>query len=164
MSEFLKHAAAAVVAASVGGGGAYYAVKSTTLPQVTFQQRQGDAFKRMSPAAWGNLEQREIDALTAELRKLPAKSEVAIFCQHGCDDMAIDFENALESAKWSCGIERPLYDTNRGINVAPDSEQGRALRDAIEKATGGRLKVGMVEGEIDQPGRLAIIISRKAAK
>lgn len=114
-------------------------------------------------ASWGDLDQKEVDALTVELGKLP-KAEVAIFCSDvNCEEIAADFENSLESAKWDCAIERPLLNTNIGIGVTPNNASGRALAGAINRATDGRLKVGLIEGSL-QPGRLAIVIGKNAQR
>jgi hypothetical protein len=138
-------------------------------------------FERSAPVnraqIWEGLSQDEIDGLTASLAKVP-KHPVAIFCSHLCDGLALDFDNAFESAHWDSGIERPLIDTNAGINVccvapAKDSddeatvatkdahnEDVQALAAAIGRATAHRLEPGLIEGRIDGD-RLAVVISRK---
>jgi hypothetical protein len=115
---------------------------------------------KQMPNAWGELSQQEVDALTSILAKLPAR-EVAIFCgSRDCEDMALDFDNAFESAHWISGIERPLVDTNAGINVGPDDDAGRSLAAAIESATNGRIKPGLIEARLIGD-RMALVISRK---
>lgn len=116
---------------------------------------------KQMPDAWGELSQPEIDALTATLKGIKPK-EVAIFCaSRNCDDMALDFDNAFESAHWVSGIERPLVDSNTGVSVGPDDEDGRTLAAAIESATKGRIKPNVVASHLIG-GRMAIIISKPA--
>lgn len=125
-------------------------------------EAQRPSIKARSPKAWDGLDQFEVDGLTRLLKlKSIEKREVAIFCAHDaeCGEIALDFENALESANWECGIERPITDTNVGINVAPNSVAGRELAAAINAATSMRYKVGLVDADIGD--RLAIIISKK---
>lgn len=128
----------------------------------------GQSVTRSSPNVWETLTQKEVDALTAELKKPElTKGPVSIFCSDSnCDDLALDFDNAFESAGWSSGIERPLSDTNVGINVAricgKDScdPRGGILQAAIVRATDGKIVPGLVTMQGD-PGRLAVILSRK---
>jgi hypothetical protein len=126
---------------------------------------------------WEGLSQDEVNRLTAMLAKVP-RHPVAILCSHLCDDLAIDFDNAFESAHWESGIERPLVDTNTGINVCcvspardtddradiaardAHNEDVQALAAAIGRATAHRLEPGLIEGRIDGD-RLAVVISRK---
>jgi hypothetical protein len=110
------------------------------------------------PHVWEGLSQPEVDALTQALAGIE-KHPVAIFCQHGCDDLALDFDNAFESAHWESGIEHPLIDDNVGLNVAPISEAGAALAHAIAQATHGRLTPRLIDAQIGD--RLAVVISRK---
>lgn len=116
---------------------------------------------KQMPHAWGDLSQAEIDALTAILAKMP-KREIVIFCaSKDCDDIAIDFDNAFESAHWVSGIERPLSDTNIGFNVGPkDDADAMMLAAAIESATNGRIKPGFVEVHL-VGNRMAVVISRR---
>lgn len=139
----------AAVALAVGG--------TVTLVRRPAQQLVSTG--KVLPNAWGELTQAEIDALTKILSGMP-KHEVAIFCAgRGCDDLALDFDNAFESAHWVSGIEHPLVDTNVGINVGPDDESGRTLAAAIESATGGRISPGLIESHLIG-GRMALVISR----
>ncbi len=89
--------------------------------------------------AWGALAQAEIDALTAEMKKIESKQKIVIYCSDdNCFDMALDFDNAFESAKWDSVIERPLFDDTVGI--ASTSE---TVAKAVERATDGRVKVAI---------------------
>jgi hypothetical protein len=116
--------------------------------------------QRVASSSWGELSQGEIDALTAILAKR-APHDVAIFCfDRGCDDIALDFDNALESAHWQSQIERPLVSSNVGIGVGPNNNDARALAAAISTATKGRLQPGLIEADVN-PGRLVLDIGRK---
>ena len=115
---------------------------------------------RASRSRWEGLSKEEVEALTRALRgAYESPGEVSIFCASGCDDLADDLEEAIEAAGWSVGVERPLSDTNVGINVAPSSAAAQKLASLIATATGGRLRPGVIDAEIGD--RLAIIISRK---
>lgn len=153
-----KHAVtaaiAAVVAAGVGGG-----VVKMTAPK---QQVVVTQANRPSPYNWGDLSQEEVDKLTSLLKGFRSKFDVAIFCSDQyCDALALDFDNAFESAKWNSGIERPISDTNIGINVAPDDPRSAGLAAAITSATDGRIAPGLLSAQIADNNRVALVISRK---
>lgn len=113
------------------------------------------------PNAWGELTQQEVDKLTAILKKVP-KSEVGIFCSNAdCENLALDFDNAFESAGWKSGIERPIMDSNTGIHVGPPNDKGKELSTAIYMATNGRIKPDMLEAQIIGENRLVLVISKK---
>lgn len=99
------------------------------------------AEQRQVAAAWGDLDQKEVDSLTAALKSIPM-APLVIFCQadEKCGDMALDFENAFESAKWKeVKQETPLVDDTIGVATSRED-----LRKAIDEATAGRLKVKMI--------------------
>lgn len=151
-----EHLLPAAIAAIVAGGATLgiNTMSKPTPPQIVVSQA-GVA----RAGAWEDLTQQEVDALTAELKKMKPQ-QVAIFCSSLCDGLALDFDNAFESAKWQSGIERPLTDTNTGINVAPNDAEGKALAAAIKSATNGRLSPGLLDAAIIG-NRLALVISRK---
>lgn len=95
---------------------------------------------RQAAATWGELAQTEVDALTVALKSLP-KTPVTIFCQDDakCGDMQLDFDNAFETAKWDTKLETPLIDDTLGVATSRED-----LRDAIDKATSGRLAVKII--------------------
>ncbi len=99
------------------------------------------AEKRRIAATWGDLDQQEIDALSDLLKKLP-KTNITIFCQNDdrCGDMQLDFVNAFNTAHWDTKEETPLVDDTVGIGTSRED-----LRDAITKATGGRLPVKLIQ-------------------
>lgn len=112
--------------------------------------------KHASAAAWGELEQSEVDALTAALEKIE-KKPVTIFCSDAhCDDIALDFDNAFESAHWKSGVERPFINAAEGV-----WSSSKDVAAAIEAATGGRLKVSILGPEWRDGSRIAVAFGRK---
>lgn len=102
---------------------------------------QSAAAQRKALAAWGNLDQREIDALSVALGKLERKP-LTIFCWRAdlCGDMQLDFDNAFETAHWDTKLETPLIDDTIGVATSDPK-----LRDAINAATHGRLEVKIIQ-------------------
>lgn len=99
------------------------------------------AEQRAIATAWGDLAQPEVDALTAALKAI-APAPLVIFCQadEKCGDMALDFENAFESAKWKeVRQEAPLIDDTFGVAASRED-----LVKAINDATSGRLKAKLI--------------------
>lgn len=131
--------------AAAGVSIAYRPKPVVVQPQTTVISRAQDRVganptkseQRRISAAWGDLTQPEIDALTAELKKI-SKSEVVIFCMvdEYCADLGLDLENAFESAHWTVKQERPFADDTVGIKTSRED-----IAKAIEAATSGRLKV-----------------------
>lgn len=115
------------------------------------------AEKRQAEQAWGDLDQKEIDMLTASLSAMP-KVKVVIFCKDDakCGDMQLDFENAFESAHWEVETQTPLIDDTVGVGVSSVE-----LRDAINNATGGRLAVKIIQKNAPYE---ALAIGKKASK
>lgn len=148
----------AAVAATLAAGGAGV-ITHATRPPVTHQ--------RVSPHTWDELTQKQVDALTAALKKLPPRP-VAIFCKIGCDDLALSFDNAFESAHWASGIETPLVDDTVGISVGcafregkcPADDPGAVLAATLREATGGALDPKLVDAHLLE-GRIALVIGRR---
>ena len=150
---------AAVVAGLVGLGVVNYAPKPAKPNTVTVVAPPGTSLKsvsRAAAAAWGELEQAEVDALTALLKPVAEKTPVVIFCleESKCGDMALDFENAFESAKWPVAQERPLADDTVGIGTSDAN-----LAALIEQATAGRLKPKAISANMKD--RVALVIGKK---
>lgn len=59
---------------------------------------------RLAKTVWPELEQAKIDALTARLKDKPG--QVTIFCLEDskCGDLALNLENAFESAHWTTSV------------------------------------------------------------
>ncbi len=154
MRQFIAPLALAIVAGSGAGylmALAHKPAPTIVQPQTTVVQRAvtdpkhshgiSRSERRQLSLQWGDLDQKEVDALTALLNKLP-KVPVVIFCVEDtqCGDLRDDLENSFESAHWDVKTEKPLIDDTVGL--AASSE---ALRDAINEATSGRLKVGIIK-------------------
>lgn len=154
MADFHNIVTAAVVSGVIAGGafvGAKHFEKPANITKIVRPE---------SPNVWGELEQTEVDALTAALGKLP-KRDVAIFCLRGCGDLALSFDNAFESSHWNSGVEAPLTDDTVGIKVGPsDDPDARKLADAITTATAGRMRPELVDAHIIE-NRLVLVIGRK---
>lgn len=111
---------------------------------------------KINPYAWGELDQTEIDALQHRLEAME-RMPVVIFCNDGnCGDIALNFDNAFESAHWSSDIQRPMIDNSVGIWTS-----SQALADAIDAATGGRLKAKILGPEWKPRDKIALAIGRK---
>jgi hypothetical protein len=111
---------------------------------------------KINPYAWGELEQAEVNALQRKLEAV-AKLPVVIFCSDdNCKDMALDFENAFESAHWATDIERPMIDNARGIWTSSNE-----IAAAITSATSGRLKVSILGPEWADKSKIALAIGKK---
>jgi hypothetical protein len=171
-----QHIVPALIAALVASGVGYGAAVSfkpkpiIVKPQTTVISRsipatgpmtndQASAYlsrseKRQLATSWGELDQKEIDALSAALKNIP-KSPLVIFCEDDskCGDMQLDFDNAFETAHWDTKLEKPWADTTTGIAVSTGE-----LRDAINVATSGRLNVKIITK--DAPYE-ALVIGKK---
>lgn len=145
MTDFRNIAAAVAVSAAAAGGITHYVGKPAPTETKTIVVQKGDVMskseRRAAEQSWGDLAQTEVDALSAQLKKMPSR-QVIVFCESEprCGDMALDFENALETAKWKVDVQRPAWDDTRGIGAtSPD------LVDAIKAATNGRLPVVLIQ-------------------
>lgn len=154
MNNTFGHTVVAAAVAAVVGGGIIFGINSRPPPaQITKLVRPS------SPNVWDELEQSQVDALTAALGKLK-KRDVAIFCLRGCGDLALSFDNAFESAKWNSAIETPLTDDTVGLSIGPaDDPDAKAIGAAIASTTG--LMPKLVEAHIVQ-GRIVLVIGRKS--
>lgn len=118
-------AGAAAAVESVGAGGSGQLTRA--------EQRQ-------LAAQWGELDQKEVDALSELLKGIP-KFPLTIFCVEDsrCGDLQLDFDNAFETAHWETRLEKPLIDDTAGIATS-----SQLLRDAIDEATSKRFNVGII--------------------
>lgn len=145
-----QHFIPAIIAAFVGAAASYGVAVNYKPKPVIVQPQTNVVTRSMAPtkselrlaaASWGNLDQKEIDAITAAVREIP-KAPLTIFCQDDakCGDMQLDFDNAFESAHWETKLETPLIDDTVGVGTSLP-----ALRDAINAATGDRLGVKLIK-------------------
>lgn len=154
-----------VFTSMLAAGGISYGTATTTKPPavtvnpVTYTSKiQGQftskAEQRKIAAAWGELDQQEVNALAVEFKKL-GKRDVVVFCANDekCGDMALDFINAIGTAKWDFDQEVPLIDKTVGIGVSD-----KDVADAIRRAA-PRLPVVLVEANMRD--KIALVIGKK---
>lgn len=113
--------------------------------------------------AWGELGQAEIDAITAKLNAgaAPKKPVLIVCADHNCEDLALDLENAFESAHWETSSDKPLLDSLVGVHVAsPDNDAATALAAALEAAVDHRFTVATIAPNFKED-RYALVISKK---
>lgn len=157
------HAATAIVAAAVS---AVVAIAVARLAQPSPPQRQPVAIvanhtatdktiRRLAATTWGDMQQVEIDKLTALLKTTEPKLSVIIFCADDskCGDLALDMENAFESAKWPVVQERPLADATVGIGTS-SPEIARLFR----LATDGRIDPKIITANLKD--QVALVIGK----
>lgn len=113
------------------------------------------AEQRKIDARWGELTQKEVDALTKEFKAL-SKRSVVVFCANDdlCGDMALDFINAIGTAKWDFEQEAPVIDRTVGIGVS-DESVATAIRRAIP-----RLPVAIIQSNMKD--KVALVIGKKS--
>lgn len=153
------------VAVGAGGGGAYIS-KSRAPAQITNPAPRMVYAPRVAPArSWGGLSAPEIASFANRVRAITA-SRVEIYCNGNyCRDLAEDLDEALESGGFDSYIEHPLFDLGKGMAIAPDNEQTRAIATALRDATGGRLALTVMAAgrDTDTAGKIVIAIARKKA-
>lgn len=111
------------------------------------------AIARQAARQWGELPQKAVDDLTARLGKID-KQPVLILCRDrsDCGDLALDLENAFESAHWDVKIDAPVIDDTIGL-----SSNDATLAAAVTAAT--KLTVAVVPKSPNHPA--FVVIGRK---
>jgi hypothetical protein len=130
MNPITHHTIAACVAAVIASVVAVGTVAEMRQPPVHIvQTRQA----RIVPEAWQTLDQKQIDALTAELKTKGAPERVTIVCIKPilCDEFELDLENAFESAHWPTQSDTLVFGDAIGM-ISND----KRVADAVTKATG----------------------------
>lgn len=157
-----------IVAALVGAGGAYTAVKNTKPPVQYVQLKPSEvapkgATRSIEKYRWEGLTQAEVDGLTIATSGKNYDIVIACMDDSRCGDLALDFDNAFESAKLKSVVERPFMDDTKGIAVS-----SQELLDIITKNTRlrptffERRKVVDSTGKpLDPPNRIVIAIGTK---
>lgn len=109
------------------------APEPVTTPKAEAPKADDRRAAQRSKYVWNGLAQPQIDALTKELKG--QKLSVIIFCtdQSLCGDLALDFDNAFESAGLTSQVVKPFMDDTQGLSTT-----SKVLADAIGKATGMR--------------------------
>lgn len=162
MSRFFVPAiVAGVVAAGVSYGVARWTkppqqLVSVNAPTIGWGSLDANPAKarRIAQTTWPEMEQAEVDALTAVAREVGGS--VVIFChdEAKCGDLALNLDNAFESAHWASRVK--IF-----ANVPPGVEASTpALAAMLNAATGGRFDVG-VDLEHNATGDYVTIGPRK---
>ncbi len=153
---------AALVAAVVAAGTALLVMSMGPAPKPRIVHVATSASQtmvaRLAADQWAEIEQSEVDALTAALKSVPkdARSEVTIFCASDtrCGDLSLNLENSFESAGWKVTRKLvPLPDAYAGVLVNSD-----AMRSVLASATS--LKPSKIDEET-AGGGIGIIIGTK---
>jgi hypothetical protein len=111
---------------------------------------------------WPPLADDEAAKLRSKLRGL-AKEPLSIWCNaDNCRDIAETVRDAFHQANWGDPqIEESIFPLNFvGVSIAPDTEKTRALANAIEEATAGRIAV-RVESEPTNDKMINVTFGRK---
>lgn len=134
---------ATVIASGIAGGVGYYAK-----PTQVVVHTKGDA-QGLRKTEWPELMQAEVDTLTMIAKRtmvLDQVKKVTIFCveQARCGDLALNFDNALESAHIDTDIQfSPVLDP--GLTASAE------LADIINLATDSRLHVRTNGNNVGHP-------------
>lgn len=170
----MKHPAAiAVLAGAVAAGASLATVKLVRPPQqvVTVHAPAasgglsfGEAAsplsaakaRRLAATTWPEMEQREVDALTAAAKEVGGT--VVIFCHEEakCGDLALNLDNAFESARWASEV-KIFQGLPPGIMASTPK-----LASMLNAATGNRYEVG-VDPDRNARGDYVAIGPRKGA-
>lgn len=168
----LKHYIVILLLASGLSGAITYGGVSTglfskpeTLTAADHQQLMAMAKSKVSEALpksisrdqWPEIDQFTINKLTAALQGVAALSDrfpVVIFCQNEfkCGDLALNIENAFESAHWTVTREAPILDDTSGLGVSH-----QLLLDLFKAST--NLQPTLIKANLK--GREAIVIGKK---
>lgn len=131
-------------------------LSSPTINTVNTPFTMSKAESRRLARSWGELTQKEVDTLTADLKKAGGKKHVVVFCANDvyCGDMQLDFVNAFASAKWDFDTETPVVDNTKGIGVSDEVIAG-VIRAAIP-----RLPVTIIQSNMKD--KVALVIGKKS--
>lgn len=162
--NFKDHFIASAVAIVMGGGagvGTMYATKQPDKiviqqlpPQSPKELTRGDL--RRFAQKWPELPQADVDAITRIMVSTP-KQNVFIFCEDTsrCGDLALDLENAFESARWNVKVERPLFNMNEGFCV---TDEGMAV--VLRKVFGDRIPVKVIQSSLPE-NTVGIVLGKR---
>jgi hypothetical protein len=76
---------------------------------------------------------------------------ITIYCNDiNCKDLANSMAELFRASGWSADVSRSVIDLDEGITVAPDNSTTRALGEALEAGTQGRLKINFLKSDINQ--------------
>lgn len=159
MKDHIIHGAiAAVVAASIAGGIAHYAPVKQVAHSV-----------QASKHAWPDLTDDEKAAIAAVLKTVPPGVKFDIVCNDGaCTDLALDIDDALETAGLDSSLDRSLGPLGYGVGIQvneADLEAAQAAARALRSGTQGRLDlaVAIAPPNANPPGYVTIMIGKYRA-
>lgn len=117
-----------IVAAAVGGilgAGAGHIAGTAAVKRAAVKTTGTDSLKARQRTVWAALDQSEVDAITAGLKEIPdgMRRPIQIVCgdRGECGELALDLENAFESAKWTVNVVAPVFaDDLRGRVLVSD--------------------------------------------
>lgn len=122
---------------------------------VNFNEGVSPAAQHRAKRRWAEMSQKEIDDLTSTLKAV-AKTRgapVMIVCKDPmCEDLALNLDNAFESARWKSEI---VIGTPFGVPEGVTASSGW-LADLFNSATGNRY-AAKVDAEKNAPGEYIMI-------
>lgn len=142
-NDLLRTALFGVLSAGVAYGVAVYTKPSQAIVTVNAPatgwstvERNPAKARRLAETIWPELEQREVDAITAAVKAEPV-GKITIFCvdDSKCADLSLNLENAFESARWTTVVQNSML-LQPGIFT---SSEGLAA--IFNASTGGRFDV-----------------------
>jgi hypothetical protein len=106
-----QHIIPSIVASLIASGAAIGFVHVAHAPQVSVVSAPAGPVSRgkaahLAKTVWPEMAQADIDALTAALKDISGVKKVMIFCveESKCGDLALNLDNAFESAHWQSDI------------------------------------------------------------
>lgn len=156
---FLPAAIAGIVAAAVSYGTAKWSKPPQQLvtiaaPQIGWASLDASPAKarRIAQTTWPEMEQAEIDAMVAVLKKKPERRSFTVFCidDAKCADLALNLENVFESSHWQVEVRNAPMLPN-GIVVSSTE-----MADLFNGATHDRFGA-VVDGQKNAPGEYIAI-------
>lgn len=121
----------------------------------------------VSKHAWPDLTDSQKAALVAAWKAKPPGVKIDIVCNDAaCSDLADDIDDAAEDAGVSSVLDKAIGPLGYGIGVQAnkfDKSAAEALAAALSEASGGTLKVKLVEGK-SAPGFVSLLIGKHPRK
>ena len=122
-----------------------------------------------SKHAWPDLTDDEKAALAEVLKTVPKTVKFDIICNDaGCNDLAMDIDDAMEKAGLDSFLDRSLGPLGYGIDIQVNTFDMKAAQQAglaLKKATSGRLDLAVIEAppSTNPPGYVTIRIGKYRA-
>lgn len=127
------------------------------IERVVYQPRPAGA------RSWGGLQDGTMIYLNNALKNIQPK-RVEIYCPGNyCRDLAEDLDEVFESAGFDSYLEAPVFDPGKGMGIAPDTPDTRAIAKAILDGSSGTLDLQVFAGDEKAKDKIVIALARKAA-